>query len=70
MRKNHLSRRYKHKILALVVAMIMAVMMITGCGRYVAEESKNDKLSSEKVILTEQGEVIEKENDNMNNSSD
>lgn len=65
MKSKHTSKKYKRKALALFAVMTMALMMLTGCGQLALEESENDQISSENIVLTEQGEVLEKENSNL-----
>lgn len=45
---------------ALLIAVILSSLIVTGCGRrYIVEEEK-DHVASENVVITETGEVIEK----------
>ncbi len=47
------------KTAALLLASILAVGAVTGCGRVQAEEEKNDA-ASDNIVITETGEVIQK----------
>ena len=65
MKNMHIRKRYKPKALALLATVNIAIILITGCGQFAAEKSKNDRFSLESAILIEQGEAIEKESSNF-----
>lgn len=65
MKGKHMISKHRRRVLGTLVAAVMSLSVLTGCGQFILEEAKNDRISSENVILTEQGEVLEKENSNM-----
>lgn len=64
MNRKHMISKYRPRVLGVLLAAMLSLGVLTGCGRLIPEESKNDRIASENVILTEQGEVLEKENGN------
>ena len=44
-----------------IAAILLALAMLAGCSRNVIEEDDEDKLMADNVLITETGEVIEKD---------
>lgn len=49
----------KRRLVNRLLAMAAFAILLTGCGSGTVEEQKNADLSSENVIITETGEVLE-----------
>lgn len=59
MKREHRINKFRHRKVSLLMATLMVLMLFTGCGKQNIEEEPNDKVSSENIMITETGEVLE-----------
>lgn len=57
--KKRKSNRYGQRMVSLLAVMLLITSMLGGCGTQSLQESENDKVSSENIVMTETGEIIE-----------
>lgn len=59
MKREHRINKFGYRKVSLLMAAIMVLILFTGCGKQTIEEEPNDKVSSENIVITETGEVLE-----------